>query len=223
MDLLHKNRKLLFFFQILYHFIQINQTVGLIHTHGLGPEQRKQGTWKMVIGLWIPNYFLVNCHPAQPCNFSQICSFMEWYEFIKFWEILSPQLFLFNRLKIYLTDQYKFKLVPCLYHLTVQSENLGVTWVEKTADQQSREWTLALVVSMGNSKVPDCQALHMHDFPWIPTSCTLLVLSTLVSFGLCLSSLEEERSRIAFIGCLFTGVCWSTNHGHSASCYHNAI
>lgn len=51
---------------------------------------------------------------------------------------------------------------------------------------------------MGKNKVPDRPTLDMHDFPRTPTSRTLLVLSTLVLISLCLSSLEEERSRIGF-------------------------
>lgn len=74
------------------------------------PEQSKEVTWK-ISGPRIPSYFFLNCHPAQPSKFSQICYFIQWYEFVKFWEILLLQLFLFNRLKIYLTDSYKLKLV----------------------------------------------------------------------------------------------------------------
>lgn len=66
---------------------------------------------------------------------------------------------------------------------------------DKTADP---EQTLMMPISMGKNKVPDCPRLYMHDFLRSPMSHTLLVQFTLIFIGLYLSSLEEERIRIAF-------------------------
>lgn len=192
------------FFHIPYHFIQIKKCVDLIYTHGCGPEQTREVTWK-ISPAFLTTYFWIVIQPS-PATSHWCVLLCSDTNFLNSGKCCHHNFSFFNRLKAYLTESCEFKLAFVL----VPAEHLKCS-VKGQDCRVSSACTLLMITCIGKSQVLECPAFHMHYFPRTPTFLTLLLLFQLVLISLCSSNLERRVG--LFLVNLFRGFCWSTNHG----------